>query len=86
MFGLNVFFDEFRVSTSSRVELIDRSGNVENAVKHSGIKDGICLVYAPHATVAIVVNEHEAGLMRDVIAKAEHDYPRRLRSALSMTP
>ncbi|MEM1538141.1 MAG: secondary thiamine-phosphate synthase enzyme YjbQ [Candidatus Nezhaarchaeales archaeon] len=73
---LNVFFYEFEVSTGSRVELIDISGNVENAVKRSGVKDGICLVYAPHATVAIVVNEHEAGLMRDVIAKAEHDYPR----------
>jgi len=35
------------------------------------VKNGIVLVYAPHATVAIIVNEHESGLINDLLQKAK---------------
>ena len=56
-----------RISTTKRFELVDITSYVEEAVRKSGIKNGICLVFAPHATAAIIANEKEPGLMNDII-------------------
>ncbi len=48
---------EFRVSTSSQQELIDITHRVEQIVGDSSISEGICIVYVPHATAGIIVNE-----------------------------
>jgi len=73
---LKVVFKELRVSTSNLTELVDITRQVEEAVRESGVVNGLCLVYAPHATAAIVANEHEAGLMRDILNKLQQEYPR----------
>jgi len=73
---MNVYFKELSFSTRRRRELIDITGQVEKIVYESGVRNGMCLVYAPHATIAIVVNEHETGLMNDIITKIERDFPR----------
>ena len=49
---------EFTVSTSKKQELIDITQQVEEAVKKSGVNDGLCNVYVPHATAAIAINEN----------------------------
>jgi secondary thiamine-phosphate synthase enzyme len=72
---MNIYFKELSFSTRRRRELIDITGQVEKIVYESGVRNGICLVYAPHATIAIVVNEHETGLMSDIITKIERDFP-----------
>lgn len=72
---MKVLFEEVRLSTRSRADLIDITGYVEDHVRKSGIKDGLCLVYSPHSTTAIVVNERESGLMRDILRKAEQEFP-----------
>lgn len=66
---MKVYFHEIYVSTSKRFELIDITEKVEEGVRMSGIKNGICLVFAPHATAAIVANEHERRLMEDILTK-----------------
>ncbi|MHC1585877.1 MAG: secondary thiamine-phosphate synthase enzyme YjbQ, partial [Candidatus Syntropharchaeia archaeon] len=33
-----------------------------------GIRSGICTVYTPHTTTAIVINENESGLRSDIFA------------------
>jgi len=73
---LKVFFDEIDVSTKSRTELVDISSYVEDHVRKSNIKNGFCLAYALHSTVAIIVNEHETGLIQDIINKVEKDFPK----------
>ncbi len=45
-------------STTNREELIDITERVNAIVKESGIDEGICLVYAPHASAAITINEN----------------------------
>ncbi|MDK6029483.1 secondary thiamine-phosphate synthase enzyme YjbQ [Ignisphaera sp. 4213-co] len=62
-----VYYESIRISTTKQFELIDITDNVEKIVRKSGIKNGICLVFAPHATAAIVANEKEHGLMSDII-------------------
>jgi len=56
---------EFSISTKKKIELVDITGQVEYAVERSGAKTGICNVYAPHATAAIVINEFEPNLQKD---------------------
>lgn len=73
---MKVFFDEIDVSTKSRTELIDISSYVEGHVRKSNIKNGFCLAYALHSTVAIIVNEHETGFIQDIMNKVGKDFPK----------
>jgi len=73
---LKVYFKEIIVSTKRNLELVDITREVEKCVSQSGIKNGMCLVYAPHATAAIIANEHESGLMDDILSKVREEYPK----------
>ncbi len=45
------------VSTRRREELVDITSTVEKAVGKTGILSGLCVLYCPHTTAAITVNE-----------------------------
>ena len=49
---------DFTLSTSKRQELIDITDKVNSIIKKSKIKNGICNVFAAHATAAIIINEN----------------------------
>ncbi len=66
---MKVYFEEIVFSTSKRFQLVDITHRVEEIVRRSGVRNGICLVFAPHATAAIIANEHESGLMEDILTK-----------------
>ena len=46
------------VKTHFRDELVDITSEVKRVVKQSGAQTGICLVYTPHTTAAITINEN----------------------------
>ena len=48
---------EISLSTKERNELIDVTSEVKKIVNESGIKEGLCVVYCPHTTAAITINE-----------------------------
>ena len=73
---MKVFFQDRDISTKNRTELVDITDMVEETVRKSGITSGICIVHSVHSTTAIVVNEHEAGLINDIIKKVQHDFPK----------
>ncbi|MCD6563910.1 MAG: YjbQ family protein [Thermoproteales archaeon] len=73
---MKVYFKELTLNTSKLYQLIDITYDVENVIKESGIKNGLCLVFAPHATASIIANEHESGLMNDILTKIKEDFPR----------
>ncbi|WAC08872.1 MAG: secondary thiamine-phosphate synthase enzyme YjbQ [Thermodesulfobacteriota bacterium] len=50
--------EQINVLSKKRVELIDITSQVRNIVKRSGIKEGVCYVYAPHTTAAVTINEN----------------------------
>ena len=50
--------ETFEVRTRKRTELIDVSEQVRQAVRKSGIRQGLCVVYCPHTTAALTVNEN----------------------------
>jgi secondary thiamine-phosphate synthase enzyme len=45
------------IRTGARDELVDITPQVREAVRASGVEDGICLVFVPHTTAAVAVNE-----------------------------
>ena len=45
------------VKTSSRTELIDITSKVAGLVKESGVTEGLCMLYVPHTTAAVTINE-----------------------------
>jgi secondary thiamine-phosphate synthase enzyme len=49
---------DFRVSTKSRNQMVDVTGQVSSIVSQSGISDGDVIVYCPHTTAGITINEN----------------------------
>jgi len=64
-----------RIETKKKIELIDITSELEDFVEKCGIKNGYCLVYLPHATAALVLNENEEGLTEDILRKIEELFP-----------
>jgi len=56
---------ELWFNTDKRYQFIHITPQVEEAVKASGIKEGLCLVNAMHITASVFINDNESGLHRD---------------------
>ncbi len=50
--------EEFTVRTSARQCFVDITGQVAAAVSKSGIDDGVCVIFVPHTTAAVTINEN----------------------------
>jgi secondary thiamine-phosphate synthase enzyme len=48
----------FQVRTSAQTEFIDVTRSIQEAVKKTGVEDGICAIFVPHTTAAITINEN----------------------------
>jgi secondary thiamine-phosphate synthase enzyme len=46
------------VKTRSKTELIDITAEVEKVIQAEGIDHGMCLLFVPHTTAAVTINEH----------------------------
>ena len=55
------------VKTSSRTELIDITSKIAKLVKESGVTEGLCLLYVPHTTGAVTINESADPSVKDDI-------------------
>ncbi|ABL78008.1 secondary thiamine-phosphate synthase enzyme YjbQ [Thermofilum pendens] len=75
MGNFKVVVREISLSTRRKLELIDITAQVERVAAESGIRNGVCLVFAPHATAAIIANEHEEGLLKDIEGKISELFP-----------
>jgi secondary thiamine-phosphate synthase enzyme len=59
---------ELSVPTRSRCEFIDITHKVEERVRESGVTDGVCMVYVPHTTAGVTINENaDPSVRRDIL-------------------
>jgi secondary thiamine-phosphate synthase enzyme len=65
------FTEYIWMNTSDRYEIVNITSQVENAVKKSGIKEGMCLVNAMHITASVFINDNESGLHEDFLKWVE---------------
>lgn len=68
---------EIKVKTSSREELKDITSEVKRAVNESGVEDGIVVLYVPHTTAGVTINESaDPDVATDIIGQLENIAPR----------
>jgi len=67
----------FEVTTTHREELVNITGAVASAVSELGIEEGVVLVFCPHTTAAITINENaDPDVPRDLIEGLNRVSPR----------
>ena len=67
---------QFNVSTRSRVEFVNIDREVQKIVNESGITDGVCIVFVPHTTAAVTINENaDPDVIRDIIKELDKVIP-----------
>ncbi|MDP8233245.1 MAG: secondary thiamine-phosphate synthase enzyme YjbQ [Candidatus Saelkia tenebricola] len=52
-------------NTKTRRAYINITGKIEELVKKSGVREGLCLVNAMHITASVYINDDENGLIED---------------------
>ncbi len=66
------------IKTRGNGEVLDLTRNVAEAVRGSGIVDGIATIFVTGSTAALTTLEFEPGLVHDLKAAFERLYPREL--------
>lgn len=68
---------QYELSTAER-GFYDITDEVREALLKSGIKNGICVVYCPHTTAAITINENaDPDVVKDLLFSMETYFPDR---------
>ncbi len=64
------------VSSTTEQQFIDITERVEEVVRKSGVKNGVCFLYVPHTTAGITINENaDPSVVRDIIDTLERLVP-----------
>jgi len=71
----------FEVGSAARCEWIDVTARAQRAVAESGVREGICVVFSPHTTTAVTLNENadpdvprDVGLALDAISPDRREF------------
>ena len=56
------------VKTGSRTEMVDITTAIQDVVSASGMIEGLCMIYVPHTTAAVTINENaDPSVKRDIL-------------------
>jgi len=69
------FRKELLFNTKNKVEFVNITSIVEDALAESKIKEGLCLVNAMHITASVFINDAETGLHQDFKDWLEKNIP-----------
>ncbi len=59
---------KFKLSTHSRESIVEITDQVARAVEQSQIEDGAAIIYSPHTTTAVTINENaDPDVRRDLV-------------------
>ncbi len=73
---MKIVQEEFPVSTKSRNQMIDITSQVRSLVGQTGVTDGDAIVYCPHTTAAITINENaDPSVPHDMLLTLEELMP-----------
>ncbi len=67
---------EFTISTKRGQDLIDITSYIKNAVRESGVKEGLAVVFVPHTTAGVTINENgDPDVVTDIIEGLNKAFP-----------
>jgi secondary thiamine-phosphate synthase enzyme len=68
---------EFEIATDRRAQMIDISAQVSDAVRRSGVQNGLCNIFVPHTTAAVIISENaDPDVTDDLLRHLEKLVPR----------
>ena len=59
------FYKELYFNIPERMDFVNITSQVNEALLESGIQEGLCLVNAMHITASVLINDDESGLHHD---------------------
>jgi secondary thiamine-phosphate synthase enzyme len=62
---MKFLFQNHSFRTESCGQFLDVTDDLQQVVAASGVEQGMALVYSPHTTCAVVINERESGFLKD---------------------
>ena len=66
----------FQVMTTTQTEFIEITYSVQEAVQKTGMRDGICLIFIPHTTAAVTINENaDPSVVQDIVMELNKMVP-----------
>lgn len=64
------------ISTSKRVEFVDITSQVEKIVREEKVKEAVAVIFSPHTTAALTINENaDPSVKKDIISQLEEIAP-----------
>jgi len=61
--------ETIQVRTASRIQFVDMTSRVRDVIARSGVDNGMAIVYVPHTTAAVTINEAaDPSVVADIIA------------------
>lgn len=64
------------IRTNRRTELVDVTDKVQDVIEKSKTKEGICIIYCPHTTAAVTINENvDPNVKTDITQKLNELIP-----------
>lgn len=64
------------VKTRSRTEMVDITAAVQKEIVNSGVEEGVCLIYMPHTTAGLTINEGaDPAVCEDILDKLDEMVP-----------
>ena len=68
--------EQLSLRTSGRACMVDITREVQQVVTQSGVQDGFCIVYVPHTTAGLTINENaDPTVQSDIIAELDKVIP-----------
>ncbi len=67
---------QHKIQTTNPQQFIDITNKVVDEVKNSNVRDGIAVIYVPHTTAGVTINENaDPDVVRDMISALDKTYP-----------
>lgn len=72
-------FKVLRIKSNKRIEAIDITSYIINTIKTLGIKNGVLILYVPHTTAGIIINENsDPNVIEDILNRLAELVPEKL--------
>jgi len=69
-------FNQLAISTPSHACFVDITAQVQRVVAQSGIQEGICVVFVPHTTAGLTINENaDPSVRSDILCELDKVVP-----------